>query len=107
MDLSRPARRLQQQLTARHYLYFLSDVAMIIDQLRLKSGVSRRSQIACGTLLSGEGLATYYRIDGIEDAQSLDICNASNDDRIAQILNLALPIGKARPRRKTRTVWIA
>lgn len=37
----------------------------------------------------------------------MDIRDAANGDRIAQILNLAFRIGERRPRRKTRPVWIA
>ena len=37
----------------------------------------------------------------------MDIRNAANDDRIAQILNLALRIGERRPRGKAGAVWIA
>jgi hypothetical protein len=49
----------------------------------------------------------HRRVDGIEDTQPVDIRNASNGDRIAQILNLALRVGKRRPRRKTLVVRIA
>jgi hypothetical protein len=46
----------------------------------------------------GEGLATHRCVDRIEDAQSVDIRDVSNDDRIASILNLALRTGERRPR---------
>jgi hypothetical protein len=52
-------------------------------------------------------LATHRRVDGIEDTQPVDIRNACNGDRIAQILNLALRVGKRRPGRKTLVVRIA
>jgi len=61
----------------------------------------------CKGLPCGKGLATHVRVDGIEDAQSVDIRNASNGDRIAQILNLALCVGKRRPRGETLVVRIA
>jgi len=65
-------------------------------------GNSIRKGLPCG-----KGLATHRRVDGIEDGQSVDIRNASNGDRIAQILNLALRVGKRRPRGKTLVVRIA
>ncbi len=58
-------------------------------------------------LACGKGLATNRRVDGVEGAQSMDVGNAADGDRIAQILNLALRISELRPRGKTRAVWIA
>jgi hypothetical protein len=55
----------------------------------------------------GKGLATHRRVDGIEGAQAMEICHAAHGDRIAQILNLALRVGKCVPRGKVWAVRIA
>ena len=41
--------------------------------------------------------ASHRRVDGVEDLQRIDIRNAANGDRIAEILNLALRIRERRP----------
>jgi hypothetical protein len=72
--------------------------------IRRHKGVSQYQ--ICKGLPCGKGLATHRRVDGLEDAQSMDIRNAANGERIAQILNLALRIGERRPRGKARAIWI-
>jgi hypothetical protein len=71
------------------------------------TGIAFSQYSICKGLPCGKGLATHRRVDGIDDTQPVDIRNASNGDRIAQILNLALRVGKRRPRRKTLVVRIA
>src|SRR5579862_9395291 len=61
----------------------------------------------CKRLPCGKGPASHRRVDGIEDAQSMDIRNPAHGDRISETLNLALRIGERRPWRKARAVWIA
>ena len=56
---------------------------------------------------AGKWRASHGRVDSIENAQPTDIHNAANGDRSGEVLNLALPVGKRRPRRKARAVWIS
>jgi hypothetical protein len=58
-------------------------------------GVSQSS--ICNGLPRGKGLATHRRVDRIEGAQAMDTCNTANDDRIAQIANLAPYVVKRFP----------
>src|ERR1022692_2590099 len=51
--------------------------------------------------------AAHHGVDGVEDGHAIDIRHATNDDRIGEILDLALRIGKRRPRGKAWAVWIA
>jgi hypothetical protein len=74
-------------------------------QSRCRSGEFRSTKSA--RLPCGKLLATHRRIDGIEDTQTMNIGNAAHGDRIAQISNLTLRVGKRRPRGKAWTVRIA
>src|SRR5580658_1625852 len=74
-------------------------------RVRLSASVYRYR--ICKGLSCGKGLATHRRVDSIEGTQFMDIRNAANGDRIAQILNLALRIDERRPQGKARAVWIA
>jgi hypothetical protein len=46
-------------------------------------------------------------IHGVKDGQAIDIRHAANDDRIGEILDLALCLDERRPRGQTWAVWIA
>src|ERR1039457_5441759 len=52
------------------------------------------------TLPRGKWLATCARVDGIEDPKTIDISHPVHGDRIAEIQNLALPVGERWPRGK-------
>jgi hypothetical protein len=67
----------------------------------------RHDSLSCGTLRCGKRLASYRRVDGIEDRQTGDIRHPTHGDRIPQILNFALRVGERRPLGKVRAVRIA
>src|SRR5271163_2381127 len=52
-------------------------------------------------------LATHGCVNGIEDAQAIDIRHSTDGDRIAEIQDLAIRVGERGPRGKTRAVRIA
>ena len=58
-------------------------------------------------LLRAKRLATYGRVNGIEDPQTIDVRDISHCDWVAKIVDFGFTIGEGWPQGKARAVRIA